>query len=326
MEKEEKGRTKKKRAPLFEQNKTTEGTKRQKEQTTERTKDAPKVADLHERPGRAVQQRVLQLNVPVDHAHAVAVVQPDDQLLKKPPRLVLAQPVLADDVFKHVAPAGKLHRDAEVVRGEEDLLELDDVGVDEAAVVDDLALDVLGDLFGFVCFFDLCVFLIWFLFWFLFLFLILAALCFFPSEHTACFLRFFCRGGTKRAEALVPVSVVVPRLVVRAGKQPPLTRGLRRVRQGLPFSSSPSARSPNRRPALDAARRTLSPRSMNLIATNSPDCLSRASWTKPKVPLFRSRICCRGRRRGSQGRERACERCEGEQKRREQQVLSRTFS
>jgi hypothetical protein len=150
----------------------TKRTKRQKEQTTERTKDAPKVADLHERPGRAVQQRVLQLNVPVDHAHAVAVVQPDDQLLKKPPRLVLAQPVLADDVFKHVAPAGKLHRDAEVVRGEEDLLELDDVGVDEAAVVDDLALDVLGDLFGFVCFFDL-----------VFVF-DLAALCFFfPSEH-----------------------------------------------------------------------------------------------------------------------------------------------
>jgi hypothetical protein len=34
-----------------------------------------------------------------------------------------------------------------VLRGEKDLLELDDVGVDEAAVVDDLALDVLGDLF-----------------------------------------------------------------------------------------------------------------------------------------------------------------------------------
>jgi hypothetical protein len=37
--------------------------------------------------------------------------------------------------------------------------------------------------------------------------------------------------------------------------------------------------------------RTLSPRSMNLHAISSPVVLSRASCTKPKVPLLRSRIC-----------------------------------
>jgi hypothetical protein len=123
--------------------------KRSDKQNKNKNKNSPKVADLHERPRRAVQKRILQLDVPVDHAHAVAVVQPHDQLLEEPPRLVLAEAVFPDHVLKHVPAGRELHGDAQVLLGEEDLLELDDVGVDEAAVVDDLALDVLGDLFFF---------------------------------------------------------------------------------------------------------------------------------------------------------------------------------
>jgi hypothetical protein len=76
----------------------------------------------------------------------VDVVDRDDELLEEPARLGLAEPAASHDVLKHVAARGKLHRDAEVAAREEDLLELDDVRVDEAPVVQDLALDVLGDL------------------------------------------------------------------------------------------------------------------------------------------------------------------------------------
>lgn len=116
----------------------------------------------------------------------MAVVEADDELLEKPARLVLPQPVLLDNKLEHVAAGRKLHRYAQV-RGRQEHLrtahrqcgrwvanvrtaapsaspvvvlpppglasgrpthlpELHDVRVDEAPVVDDLALHVLGDL------------------------------------------------------------------------------------------------------------------------------------------------------------------------------------
>ena len=74
------------------------------------------------------------------------VVDGDDELLKKPPRLALPQPALAHDVLKHVAPRSVLHGNAEVPRGQEDFLVLHDVGVHELAVVYYLALHIFGDL------------------------------------------------------------------------------------------------------------------------------------------------------------------------------------
>lgn len=44
-------------------------------------------------------------------------------------------------------------------------------------------------------------------------------------------------------------------------------------------------------PAPGSSQLTFSPRSMNLMATCLPVFLSRASCTKPNVPLFRSLIC-----------------------------------
>lgn len=46
---------------------------------------------------------------------------------------------------------------------------------------------------------------------------------------------------------------------------------------------------------------TLSPRSMNLIATWRPVVLSSTNWTNPNVPLFRSLICNGGRWLGVRG-------------------------
>lgn len=47
------------------------------------------VSDLDEWLGRGVQQCVLQLDVPVDHTHAMAVVQSHNQLLEEPTSVLL---------------------------------------------------------------------------------------------------------------------------------------------------------------------------------------------------------------------------------------------
>ena len=50
-----------------------------------------KVADLHQRPLGAVQQGVLELDVAVHHALAMAVVYAYDELLEEPPCFILPQ-------------------------------------------------------------------------------------------------------------------------------------------------------------------------------------------------------------------------------------------
>ena len=73
----------------------------------------PKVADLQERPRPAVQQRVLELDVPVHDAHAVTVVKADDQLLEEPARVGLVETPAGLDVLEHVPSGGELHDDGE---------------------------------------------------------------------------------------------------------------------------------------------------------------------------------------------------------------------
>eukprot|EP00191_Tetraselmis_sp_GSL018_P017993 CAMPEP_0177590070 /NCGR_PEP_ID=MMETSP0419_2-20121207/7178_1 /TAXON_ID=582737 /ORGANISM="Tetraselmis sp., Strain GSL018" /LENGTH=161 /DNA_ID=CAMNT_0019080541 /DNA_START=543 /DNA_END=1028 /DNA_ORIENTATION=+ len=91
------------------------------------------------------EERVLELDVAVHNPLVVHVIYGADQLLKEPPGLVFLQAAAADDKVEEVTAGRKLHRDANVLRGEEDLLKLDDVGVVEAPVVVDLALHVLAD-------------------------------------------------------------------------------------------------------------------------------------------------------------------------------------
>jgi hypothetical protein len=60
--------------------------------------------------------------------------------------LVLAEPASVADALEELPAGGVLHDDGEVRRGEDDLLEADDVGVAQGAVVDDLPLHVLVNL------------------------------------------------------------------------------------------------------------------------------------------------------------------------------------
>ena len=62
--------------------------------------------------------------------------------------LVLAESAGVADALEELPAGGVLHDDGEVRRGEDDLLEADDVGVAQRAVVDDLALHVLVNLQG----------------------------------------------------------------------------------------------------------------------------------------------------------------------------------
>mmetsp|Transcript_13193 Transcript_13193/g.34156 ORF Transcript_13193/g.34156 Transcript_13193/m.34156 type:complete len:417 (+) Transcript_13193:105-1355(+) len=109
----------------------------------------PKIADLHARrrflPVR-VQQCVLQLEVPVADSHAVAVLQPANELLEKVARLRLLKAPPRGDALKQLPARRKLHHDRQVVLHQEDLVEADDVGVAQRAVVQDLPLHVLVHL------------------------------------------------------------------------------------------------------------------------------------------------------------------------------------
>ena len=81
----------------------------------------PEVADLEQRLARPVDERVLELDVAIDDALAVAIVESNDELLEEPACLVLVQAALLADVFERVAAVGILHGDAEVVLGQKDL-------------------------------------------------------------------------------------------------------------------------------------------------------------------------------------------------------------
>ena len=93
-----------------------------------------KVAELERGPraaGMPVKERVFELKVAVDDALAVAVVDGDDELLEEPPRLRLLNPLLLHDVVKGVAAVGVLHGNAEKVLGQENLLQLHNVWMQE---------------------------------------------------------------------------------------------------------------------------------------------------------------------------------------------------
>ena len=61
------------------------------------------IADLEQGARGAVEQRVLELDVPRRDAHPVEVVDADDELLEEPPRLGLLEAAFTDDVLEHVA-------------------------------------------------------------------------------------------------------------------------------------------------------------------------------------------------------------------------------
>jgi hypothetical protein len=167
----------------------------------------------------------------------VAVVEPDDQLLEEPPRLVLLEAVLAHDVLEHVAARRELHRDCEVVRRQEHLLKLHDVRVHEVAVVEDLALHVLGHL-GLLVGVGVWVVM--------------------GEGARVCVVWRVCKAA--------PPDMVVTRCCSNKRTRCFFARKPR----ALPRPSCPCRRRMG-------ITRTLSPRSMNLMAISSPVLLSRAS-------------------------------------------------
>ena len=107
-----------------------------------------KVADLEARRGAAVEQRVLELEVPVADVHGVAEAHPAHQLLEEVAGLVLVEPAGLADALEQLTAGRVLHHDRQVRRGQNHLLETDDVGVPKGTVVNDLAENVLVDLLG----------------------------------------------------------------------------------------------------------------------------------------------------------------------------------
>lgn len=108
------------------------------------------VADLEPRGRSPVQQRVLELEVAVADPLGVAAPHPAHQLLEEEPSLVLGEAACFHNPVEQLSAAGVFHHDPQVRGREEDLLEADDVGVEQRAVVDQLALDVAVDLLGVV--------------------------------------------------------------------------------------------------------------------------------------------------------------------------------
>lgn len=78
----------------------------------------------------------------------MAVVEPDNELLEEPPSGRLLQPPSLLHVLKQGAAASVFHGNADVVVCEEDLSELDDMGMPQDSMVKDLCFNVLCNLFS----------------------------------------------------------------------------------------------------------------------------------------------------------------------------------
>lgn len=104
------------------------------------------IADFQQRHTVAIQERVFKLDVAVYDVAAVAVVEGDDELLKVPPGLCFTQATLGRHVMKHVTAGCVLEDDGEVFGREKDALEGNDMRMNERTVVEDLTLDVFGDI------------------------------------------------------------------------------------------------------------------------------------------------------------------------------------
>ena len=104
-----------------------------------------KVAHLEQRarPG-IVQQQIFKLQVAVGYTSRVAVLQSEDELLEQPASLALGQlaPGPALQVRMKISTLGILHRNAQMVRGEQHFVQTDDQRVAQAAMVHDFAFDV----------------------------------------------------------------------------------------------------------------------------------------------------------------------------------------
>lgn len=90
--------------------------------------------------------RHYQLDIPVDYANFMAVVQSNDQLLEEPPSLIFLKAVPLLDILKHVAARGKLHGNPKELIGQKHFFELDDVWMQQSVVIQQLPFYVFGDL------------------------------------------------------------------------------------------------------------------------------------------------------------------------------------
>ena len=76
----------------------------------------------------------------------MAVVKSNDQLLEEPPGLILLEAIPLLDVLKHVPSRSKLHRNPKKFIGQEHLLELNDVWMQQPIVVEQFPFNVFSDL------------------------------------------------------------------------------------------------------------------------------------------------------------------------------------
>ncbi|CAH9129316.1 unnamed protein product [Cuscuta epithymum] len=88
-----------------------------------------------------VEEEILRLEVPVENAARVAVPDGGDELPEILPAEILAESALGDP-GEELPALDELHDEIDLGLGGQDLEELDDVGVVEAAHDGDLALDV----------------------------------------------------------------------------------------------------------------------------------------------------------------------------------------
>ena len=76
----------------------------------------------------------------------MAVVQRNDQLLEEPAGLILLKAIPLLDILKHVSSRGKLHCNSQKFIGQEHLLELNDMWMQQPIVIEQFPFNVFGDL------------------------------------------------------------------------------------------------------------------------------------------------------------------------------------
>lgn len=112
----------------------------------------PEIAELD--PQLAIEQDILQFQIPMNDAMHMHPAHGQGQFAKQPPCLAFQNPAPFDEVIEQFATAAEFSDEPYMGLCGDDLVEMDDVGVVEAAVVVELAGEVGGEGFG--DFFDGC--------------------------------------------------------------------------------------------------------------------------------------------------------------------------
>lgn len=103
----------------------------------------PEVAELD--PQLAIQQYILQLEIAMDDAMHMQPAYGQRQFAKQPPRLALQNAAPFHEIVKQLAAAAELRDEPYMGLCGDDLVEMDNVGVVEAAVVVELAGEMGGE-------------------------------------------------------------------------------------------------------------------------------------------------------------------------------------